>query len=293
MHLTVLLNEVVDLLRIKSDGLYVDATMGLGGHTEAIAKKLESGKILGLDVDPTHLERAESRLQPFRKLTLTRRVNFRGLQGVLDEIGWSGIDGLIADLGTSSVHLDTPERGFSFQTEGPLDMRLDPENPETALSRLQRIQEEELAYLLKEFGEHRQAKRVSRYLLHDIEAGKMKTTKDLAGFCERVLGRHGKTHPATRLFLALRVLVNDELGALKDLLEQAPERLNVNGRLAIISFHSLEDRIVKHRFLDLARSDGEKQFSVVTKKPVVPSDEETQANPRARSAKLRVLERTR
>ncbi len=271
----------------------MDGTLGLGGHAEAVLKKLgPQGRLLGLDVDSAALQMAKNRLQPSGDQTITRQVNFRGLQGVLDELGWHEVDGMLFDLGVSSLQLDDPTRGFSFQSDGPLDMRLDPRSSETALSILQTIQEKELMDRLTVFGEGRNAKRVSRYLLSDVAEGKMKTTRDLASFCERVLGRRGKAHPATRLFLALRTLVNKELDVLSDLLQVAPRYLAVGGRLVIISFHSLEDRMVKERFKALAQEClDEKRFSLVTKKPVGPSEEERAPNPRSRSAKLRVLER--
>ncbi len=245
-----------------------------------------------MDVDSTALQMAKNRLQPSGDQTITRQVNFRGLQGVLDELGWREVDGMLFDLGVSSLQLDDPTRGFSFQSDGPLDMRLDPRGNQTALSVLQTIQEKELIDRLTQFGEGRNARRVSRYLLSDVAQGRIQTTRDLASFCERVIGRRGKGHPATRLFLALRTLVNRELDVLGDLLGVAPRYLAVGGRLLIISFHSLEDKMVKERFRSLAQ-DGidEKRFVVVTKKPVGPSEEEMAPNPRSRSAKLRAIER--
>jgi 16S rRNA (cytosine1402-N4)-methyltransferase len=294
MHQPVLITEVLDLLAIKPNGRYVDGTLGLGGHAEAIVKKLsDKGRLLGMDVDPENLSLAKNRLQLLGDQTLTRRANFRGLQGVLQEIGWNEVDGVLVDLGVSSTQLDEGRRGMSFQSEAPLDMRLDPTSPETALSILESIDEKHLADVFYEFGERRQAKRISRYLLSDVQQGKIKTTTDLAGFCERVLGWHGKVHPATRVFLALRCLVNKELDVLKEFLVAAPETLSVGGRLAVISFHSLEDRAVKERFRALAQHlEGGKRFSILTKKPVGPTEEERHSNPRSRSAKLRVLERT-
>jgi 16S rRNA (cytosine1402-N4)-methyltransferase len=292
MHQPVLLTEAIEALRIKPAGRYVDGTLGLGGHSAAIAERLGSdGRLLGLDVDAKNLEQAENRLQPYGNLVLTRRANFRGLQAVLREIGWSAVDGVLADLGVSSVHLDQADRGFSFSKAGPLDMRLDPSSGEPVLDILQNADEKQLEERFKEFGERRDARRLSRYILHDVREGKLKTTTDLAGLCERVAGWHGKVHPATRVFLALRDLANDETGALRDLLAAAPDTLATDGRLAIISFHSIEDRMVKHAFRDWAARDGEKRFRVVTKKPVEANDEETAANPRSRSAKMRVLER--
>jgi len=293
MHTSVLLNETIEFLNIKPDGFYVDGTLGLGGHAEAIAKKLgPHGRLLGLDVDHQNLAAAERRLQPLGNLTRTRQVNFRGLQGALAAEGWKGADGMLFDLGVASSQLEDPARGLSFQADGPLDMRLDPSTGKTALQVLHTVRERELEEALREFGEERNAKRLSRSILFELSAGRLKTTGELARLCERVVGRHGKTHPATRVFLMLRCMVNDEMGALDDLLAAAPACLNLRGRLAIISFHSLEDRRVKEKFRSLAKSpSGEKRFSLVTKKPIGPSSDEMRENPRSRSAKMRVLER--
>ncbi len=292
-HVPVLLNEVIAYLNVKATGRYVDGTLGLAGHAVEIAKRLApGGELLGLDVDPSTLSVAESRLQPFGNLTKTRQVNFRGLQRVLRDLGWDEVDGMLFDLGFSSAQMDDGKRGFSFQQEGPLDMRLDPSGKDTALSVLQTVKEDDFISLLTSYGEARHAKRLARLLLSETAAGKMKTTLDLARVCESVMGRHGKSHPATRVFLALRALVNREEDVLNDLLNQAPPLLKVGGRLLIISFQGLEDKWVKEKFRTWVREGAEgKQFSLVVKKPVVPSDAEQEANPRARSAKLRVLER--
>ncbi len=293
MHEPVLLREVIQFLNIKKDGRYVDATLGLGGHAEAILKELgDHGRLLGLDVDPGSLVRAEHRLQPFGNRSNTRRSNFRGLQGVLRENGWGGIDGLLADLGISSYQLEDPKRGLTFQAEGPLDMRLDPESSRNVLTVLGTMDEEELRNLLHEFGEMRFAWKLARAISRAFSEGRLKTTRDLALLCEVTVRGRGKVHPATRVFLALRAKVNDELGALSALLEQIPQVLEVGGRAVIISFHSLEDRLVKQGFLRFEKEGwGERRFIRVTRKPVGPAEDEIRRNPRARSAKLRVLER--
>jgi 16S rRNA (cytosine1402-N4)-methyltransferase len=292
-HQPVLLDEVILHLNIKPDGRYVDGTLGLAGHAVEIAKRLgPNGRLLGLDVDSTTLPWAESRLQPFGNLTKTRQVNFRGLQRVLQEEGWGEVDGMLFDLGFSSVQMDDGGRGFSFQKEGPLDMRLDPKANDTALSILQTIKETDLVNQLTQYGEARQAKRLARLLLSETANGQLKTTTDLARVCEMALGRHGKTHPATRVFLALRAIVNREEEALNDLLTQAPNVIGVGGRLLIITFQGIEDKLVKHAFKNIVDEGlGNKRFALPLKKPVIPSDEEIVRNPRARSAKLRILER--
>jgi 16S rRNA (cytosine1402-N4)-methyltransferase len=291
-HRPVLLDEVVDLLNMKPGGRFVDATLGLGGHAEAILRKAgPKTKLLGLDVDPDNLQKAQDRLQPLGDETITRQVNFRGLQEVLAKEGWDEVDGVLADLGVSSPQLDSPEKGFSFLREGPLDMRLDPRSPRTALSVLRTVDPETLADQFVRFGEFRGARKIARRLVEAAARGEIKTTGDLT---RQIGGRRregGGTHPATRIFLALRDLVNDELGALTDFLRSAPACLKVGGRLAIVSFHSGEDRLVKNAFKDAAQAEGPKKFQIVTKKPVVPSEDEMRSNPRSRSAKLRVLER--
>lgn len=249
------------------------------------------GTLLALDTDPLSLKKAENRLQPFGNL-ITRQINYRGLQGVLRELGWQGVDGMVFDLGFSSVQLDDPERGFSFQKEGPLDMRLDPTKGETALTHLRRMSSKELIQLLKEFGQEQRVEPLSREILSEVSAGRLQTTTELAALCDKILGRSRKVHPATNVFLALRCRVNDELGGLRDLLDQAPLLLNPNGRLAIITFHSLEDGLVKERFRALDGQEVEgKKFLQVSKKPLLPTETEIESNPRSRSAKLRVLER--
>lgn len=287
-----LLDEVVAHMKVKEEGKYVDGTLGLGGHAEAILKRLgHNGRLLGLDVDRENLGAAERRLQPFGNLTITRQVNFRGLHGVLRDLNWSEVDGMLFDLGVSSVHLDDPARGFSFREDGPMDMRLDKSQPETALTLLRHIDEKKLEETIRNFGEPRHARRLARELLRETANGAIKTTGDAARLCERVIGRHGKTHPATRVFLALRSLVNDEEGALNDLLNTAPEFLAPNGRMLVISFHSGEDRMVKHSFRAWAAREDGKQFEIITKKPIEATETEQRDNPRSRSAKLRVLER--
>ena len=296
MHEPVLLEEVLESLKVRPDGKYVDGTLGRGGHAEAIARRLTTGRLLGLEIDPENLKSAEDRLQPFGDLTLTRRVNFRGLRSVLREVGWPEVDGMLFDLGTSVEQLSGPS--LSFSSEAPLDMRLDPSSRETAATYLAKVGEKSLVDLFFRYGEARGARRLTRAILGDVAAGRLNTNADLARLCERVLGRHGPRHPATKVFLALRAAVNDENGALEAMLAEAPACLAVGGRVAVITFHSLEDRIVKHKFRALATdglpsSEGPpRTFSLPFKKPVEPTDDERERNPRSRSAKLRVLERT-
>lgn len=290
MHEPVLLEEVLESLQIKPGGRYVDGTLGQGGHAEAIAKRLANGRLLGLEIDPENLRSAEARLQPFGELTLTRRVNFRGLQSVLREVGWESVDGMLFDLGTSLEQLSGPS--LSFTSDAPLDMRIDPSSAETAATYLAKVSDPDLADLFYRYGEVRRARKLSRSILSELSAGRLNTNADLARICERVLGRFGPRHPATRPFLAIRAAVNDENGAIEEMVQQAPSLLAVGGRIAVITFHSLEDRIVKHGFKAIVAAGVEgKTFALPFKKPVEPGDEERRRNPRSRSAKLRVLER--
>jgi len=290
MHEPVLLTEVIDALRVKPDGKYIDGTLGQAGHAEEIARRLDSGQLLGLDVDPENLDAAERRLQPFGNRTLTRRVNFRGLQAVLQDVGWGEVDGMLFDLGVSTEQLMGPS--LSYLSEHPLDMRLDPSSPITAASFLATVEERALSDLLTEYGEGAAARRLSTAILQQFSSGTLKTNGDLSRLCERVIGRHGRRHPGTRVFLALRAAVNDENGATRDIAESGPNYLAVGGRLAVITFHSIEDRIVKEAFRGHVRGEaGERRYALVSKKPIAPTFEEERRNPRSRSAKLRVLER--
>jgi len=292
-HEPVMLQEVLDLLNIRPDGRYVDGTLGLAGHAVRIVERLATGgKLLGLDVDPVNIEQAKVRLQPFEDRTITRRTNFRGLQGILRDLGWTDVNGMLFDLGISSAQLDDGSRGFSFQKEAPLDMRLDPGGRETALSLLRKIDERALTEIFIRFGEGRYARKISQAIKWRLNAGRLKTTKDVADVCRRIIGERGKRHVATRIFLALRATLNNEIGVLEELLANGPQCLAPGGRMVVISFHSLEDALVKNRFRDLETNglDG-LTFRRITKKPLEPSAQELAENPRSRSAKLRVLER--
>ncbi|MFN0117756.1 MAG: 16S rRNA (cytosine(1402)-N(4))-methyltransferase RsmH [Elusimicrobiota bacterium] len=292
-HVPVLLNEVMEALSMKPGGRYVDGTLGLGGYAEQIVSRLdETGEFLGIDTDSTYLEFVKDRLQPLGKKTRIRHVNFRRLQEILQELGWDSVDGMVFDLGLSSTQLAEASRGLSFMNDGPLDMRLNPSQSTTALSYLQSIDRHQLVTLLIEFGEGRFAKRLSEMILRGVSDNTIHTTFDLARICERVKGRHGKKHPATEVFLALRSEINAEQRVLKELLDKAPLWLKESGRLVVVSFHSLEDRIVKNSFRYWTKEYvGPEKYSLVYKKPLVPSLDEVKQNPRSRSAKLRTLMR--
>src|SRR5579884_3098427 len=272
-HVPVLARDALDALAIRPDGLYVDATFGAGGHARLILERLgPAGRLVAFDADPS----AASRALDDPRFTLVH-ANFRELAARLDALGIAQVDGVLFDLGVSSMQLDEGERGFSFRAGAPLDMRMDPTRDER-----------EIADVIYRYGEERRSRRIARAIVALREAGTpVRDTLDLAGVVARAVRApgHQRIHPATRTFQALRIAVNDELGALRDGLDGALARTAPHGRIAVISFHSLEDRIVKQTFREDAR------IRVLTRKPIVAGDGEVAANPRARSAKLRVAER--
>ncbi len=277
--------EALDGLAIRPDGTYVDATFGAGGHARAIDALLtQGGRLLALDADPAAALYAGA----LARTTLVG-ANFADLSAVLDDLAIAAVDGVLFDLGVSSMQLDRPERGFSFREDGPLDMRLDPRGPLTAAGLLAEVEEAELADLIARYGEDRAARRIARSIVAARTAGRLpETTTGLARLIAgsvHVSGRRERIHPATRTFQALRIAVNDELGALARGLAAAVERTRPGGRIAVISFHSLEDRIVKRAFRDDPR------VHAITRRPLEPGDVERAANPRSRSAKLRVAQR--
>jgi len=300
-HDPVLLNEALALLAPSEGKLMVDCTLGGGGHSEALLR--HGANVMALDQDPAALAHARHRLRCFAGQFTALQGNFRQVGDMLSEAGIQGVDGILADLGCSSRQLDDPSRGFSFQAEGPLDMRMNPTAALTAADIVNGEAQEELERIFTEYGEEPQARRIARGLADRRKQHPFRTTTDLANFIQELIGRHGKRHPGTRVFQALRIAVNDELAALQDFLVQAPKLLKPGGRLVVISFHSLEDRLVKHAFqrysaatLDrpewpAARPNPELCLKVLTRKPVEPSDEEIKRNPRARSARLRAAER--
>jgi len=277
-----LLAEAVDALAVHPGGTYVDGTFGAGGHSREIVAR--GGRVVAFDRDPAVAIPAD--LEP--AVTLVRD-NFAGLGAALDELGVASLDGVLFDAGVSSMQFDRPERGFSLVADGPLDMRMNDADGPTAYDLLARSSEAELADIFFNYGEERAARRIARAVVAARTSGRLPSrTLDLARLVAGVVhvqGKRERLHPATRVFQALRIAVNDELGALDAGLDAAIDRVRPGGRIAVISFHSLEDRIVKRRFRDDAR------VRAVTKKPLVPGDEELERNPRSRSAKLRVAER--
>lgn len=284
-HVTVLKQEVVDAVAPRTGGVYADCTLGAGGHTEAMLAA-GAGHVVGFDRDTTAIELAEARLARFEPRFDLVHAPFSHLTEELEALGMDRLDGVIADLGVSSMQIDNPDRGMSFRAAGPIDMRMDRSRGETALELIERVDVDELTEIIGKLGEERRARRVARCIKEAFEAGDLSTTADLRRAVVKAVGpaRQGNVDPATRTFQALRIAVNTELHELDDLIDAAADVLRDGGVLAIISFHSLEDRIVKRKLRDDV-------WKVVTKKPIVPSEEECFQNPRARSAKLRVATR--
>lgn len=290
-HEPVLLAETLERLVADKGGLYLDATLGLGGHSEALLNKLSpQGRVLALDADPEALAEAGHRLAGHSGRFRAVRSNFRALGSVLETEGFFPLSGALFDLGVSSLQLDKPARGFSFRFEGPLDMRMGPDGPLTAELIVNRWPAEQIAMLLKEFGEEPDAEKISRAIVERRAKKPFSTTTELAACVESVVPRTGH-HPATRTFQALRIAVNQELESLTRGLESVVPYLKTGGRLCVITFHSLEDRIVKNVFASLVAQGKCDYLAKTDKGAVAPSDEEVGLNPRARSAKLRVVQK--
>jgi 16S rRNA (cytosine1402-N4)-methyltransferase len=290
-HEPVLTREVLEMLAPGGGGLFVDCTVGAGGHSLAL---LEAGatRLIALDRDPSALVVAAEALQAFRDRVDLVHADFRELDAVLDARGVGTIQGALADLGVSSMQLEGPGRGFSFQRDEPLDMRMDTTASRSAAALIRQSSEAELAGVISQYGEERHARRVARAIVQAREQAPIDTTGQLADLVRRAIPRRGwsRIDPATRTFQAVRIWVNQELEGLEQFLVRLLRRLATGGRAAVIAFHSLEDRIVKHTFRAIERA-GDVPARVLTKKPIVPSEEEIAKNPRARSAKLRAIER--
>ncbi len=301
-HIPVLFQAVLDGLRIRPGGRYIDGTVGGGGHAAGIlAASSPDGRLLGLDRDPAAIERAQTRLAPYAGRWVLVQRSFEYLEEVAGDQNWIPTHGILLDLGLSSLQLADPTRGFAFMKDGPLDMRFDPTRGGlTAAFLVNQSSAEELAAILYRYGEEKRARRIAEAI---VEARPVDTTAELAAVVEQVAGRRGRIHPATRTFQALRIAVNDELAVLEAVLPQAVNILSPGGRLAVISFHSLEDRLVK-RFLrresrdcicppeiPACMCDHRATVRLITRKPRMSTEEEIAANPRSRSARLRVAER--
>lgn len=301
-HQPVLYKEIIHALQPRTGARYVDGTLGAGGHARGIMEaSAPDGQLLGLDVDPQALAIARRILAPYENRIHLAQASYASLADQLAQLGWEAVDGIVLDLGASSMQFDTPERGFSFLQDAPLDMRFGPHVSQTAADIVNSYSERELADLIYEYGEDRDSRKIARAI---VKARPLHTTRELVAAIESVSPRRGdRVHPATRTFQALRIAVNEELTSIQKVLPQAVAALRSGGRLAVISFHSLEDRIVKDFFReqskDLINPPYERIYEVerkatlkeVNRKPLLPSDDEIQNNPRARSAKLRIAEK--
>lgn len=305
-HISVLLHETIDNLNIKSDGVYADGTLGGGGHSMEIVRRLEKGRLVCMDRDGDAIEAAGLRLEAYKDKIIFVRSNFDRFSEIMKNLDISGVDGIVLDLGVSSYQLDTPERGFSYNCDAPLDMRMDKRGERTAADIVNGSSKEELTRILKVYGEERFASRIAQRILEEREKGEIKTTFALNEIIKAAIPakfRREGGHPSKRTFQAVRIAVNGELESLENAIGDMIGSLNDGGRLCIITFHSLEDRIVKNKFKEAADPCtcppdfpvcvcGRKSLGrVVTNKPILPGTEELEQNSRSKSAKLRVFER--
>ena len=305
-HVSVLLDECIEGLNIRPDGIYVDGTLGGAGHSSQIAKRLTTGRLIGIDRDPVALKAAGERLAPYGDRVTLVHSNFCEIASVLEELGIEGVDGILLDLGVSSPQLDDGQRGFSYMADAPLDMRMNNEDSLSADTVVNTWPQEELKRILYEYGEERYAPQIAAAICRRRENAPIRTTLELVDVIRSAMPASAlreKQHPAKRSFQAISIAVNDELGSVEKVMKDAIPCLNPGGRLAIITFHSLEDRIVKNGMANAAKGCtcppnfpvcvcGKKpKVKLINRKPIVSGDEELQRNPRARSAKLRVCEK--
>lgn len=305
-HVSVLLNETIDGLKIKADGIYVDGTLGGGGHSEEILKHLKTGYLIGIDQDENALKAATERLSSFGDRFIPVRNNFSNIIEVLKDLNISKIDGMTMDLGVSSHQLDEAQRGFSYRFDAPLDMRMDQRQSLDAYEVVNRYSEDELNEVIKKYGEENWARRIAQFICEARAEKPVESTQELVDLIYKAIpagARREGGHPAKRTFQAIRIEVNNELEILKETIADITSVLNKNGRIAIITFHSLEDRLVKHAFKDLAQGcicppeipmcmcNNKPKLKIVTRKPILPSETELDENPRSKSAKLRVAKK--
>lgn len=306
-HKSVLLYETVDSLNIKPDGIYVDGTLGGGGHAFEVAGRLgEHGRLIGIDQDADAIKAATERLEPFKEKVTIVRSNYRNIREVLTGLGIQKVDGIYLDLGVSSYQLDTAERGFTYRENAPLDMRMDQRNEKTAADIVNDYTEMELFRVIRDYGEDKFAKNIAKHIVRARENGRIETTDQLVEIIKAAIPAKMRAeggHPAKRTFQAIRIELNKELEVLTESIDTMIDLLNPNGRLSIITFHSLEDRIVKLRFRDnedpcicppnlpVCVCGKKSKGKVITRKPIVPADEEIEENKRSKSSKLRVFER--
>ena len=306
-HKSVLLYETVDSLNIKPDGIYVDGTLGGGGHAFEVASRLgENGRLIGIDQDADAIKAATERLTPYKDKVTIVRSNYRNIKEVLEGLGIQKVDGIYLDLGVSSYQLDTAERGFTYREDAPLDMRMDQRNEKTAADIVNDYTEMELFRVIRDYGEDKFAKNIAKHIVRARENGRIETTDQLVEIIKAAIPakmRREGGHPAKRTFQAIRIELNKELEVLTDSIDTMIDLLNPDGRLSIITFHSLEDRIVKLRFRDnenpcvcppnlpVCVCGKKSKGKVITRKPIIPADEEIEENKRSKSSKLRVFER--
>ena len=305
-HVSVLLNECLEGLNIKENGIYVDGTLGGAGHSSEILKRLSNeGRLIGIDQDTDALKAAKERLKDYSNVTFVHS-NFSNIENVLNNLNIDGVDGILMDLGVSSYQLDEGERGFSYMKDAPLDMRMNRENDFSAYNVVNEYSEEDLYRIIRDYGEEKFSKRIASFIVENRQEKNIETTLELVEIIKNAIpakARREGPHPAKRTFQAIRIEVNSELSILNKTIEDGVEKLNKGGRMAIITFHSLEDRIVKNKFRDLAVSCrcpkefpvcvcGEKaKVKIISRKAIEPTKEEVEINPRSRSAKLRVIEK--
>ena len=305
-HRSVLLNECMEDLDIKPDGIYVDGTAGGGGHSSEIAKRLQGGTLIAIDQDEAAIAAASARLEPYKQNVRVVRSNFYEVKGVCKSLGIGAIDGLLLDLGVSSYQLDTPERGFSYMADAPLDMRMDKRGALTAYDVVNGYPEEKIKKILYEYGEERFSAAIAAAIIRERQKKPIETTLELSNIIKYAIppfAREGGHHPSKRSFQAIRIEVNGELDVIEPAIRDAASLLRRGGRIAVITFHSLEDRIVKQTFASLAQGctcpknfpvcvcNNKPTLKIITRKPILPSTEELEENPRSRSAKLRVAEK--
>ncbi len=287
VHVPVMQEEVLEALKIKDNGIYIDATVGLGGHSENILNQASGCTLIGIDRDDKALEIAKDRLAGFENVHLVRE-SFSNIKSVAEGLGYDRVNGILLDIGVSMLHLKSEDRGFSFLSDDLLDMRMDSRQDLTAERIVNKYKEKELADIIFRYGDERFSRRIAKGIVYARQKKAVKSCKELAGIIERSVRRRGRIHPATRTFQALRIEVNKELEELTAVIDAAPDILAREGRLCVISYHSLEDRIVKNSFKALAK---EGLLNIITKKPLVPGRQEQITNPSSRSAKMRVGEK--
>lgn len=305
-HVSVLLNEVIEGLNIKENGIYVDGTLGGAGHSSEIVKRLKNGKLIGIDQDLNALEKASKVLEDYKDNVILKHSNYENIDQVLNELDIDKVDGILLDIGVSSYQLDEEARGFSYNKDAPLDMRMDSTSPFTAWEIVNKYSQKELEEIIWNYGEDRWAKRIAEFIIAEREIKSIETTLELVTAIKKAIPKKVRMeghHPAKKTFQAIRIEVNRELEVLENSITKMVHLLKPGGRLVIISFHSLEDRIVKEAFKELyndcicppqipqCRCDKKREIEIITRKPIKPTKEEVENNPRSRSAKLRIAEK--